>query len=359
MSGSLKNDLLVRACRREPVPRTPIWIMRQAGRYLPEYQKIRSRADFLTMCRTPELAAEVTLQPIRILGVDAAIIFSDILIIPEAMGMDLKFFEGRGPVFEQPLRAERDFRKLRPFAAEDSLSFVLDAIRLTTQELDGLVPVIGFAGAPWTLAAYMVEGHGSKNFAEIKKLMYSAPDLLHGLLEKLSVAVADLLSAKIRAGASVVQIFDSWAGILTPECFHSFALPYLKKVVQRIERNGAPVIVFARDADHSLDALSGIGADVLSISWAADLALAKEKVNGRVALQGNLDPCALLSTEATVRQETIRVLEKYGEGEGHIFNLGHGILPSTPVANAQTLVQCIKEESVRFHTAKRSRNQVT
>ena len=179
--------------------------------------------------------------------------------------------------------------------------------------------------------------------------MYSAPDLLHGLLEKLSVAVADLLSAKIRAGASVVQIFDSWAGILTPDCFSSFALPYLKKVVQGIERNGAPVIVFARAADHSLDALSEIGADVLSISWAADLALAKERVNGRVALQGNLDPCALLSTETIVRDETIRVLEKYGEGEGHIFNLGHGILPSTPVANAQTLVQCIKEESARFH----------
>lgn len=345
MSKNLKNNILLKACRREPTPRTPVWIMRQAGRYLPEYQKVRSRADFLTMCRTPELAAEVTLQPVEIIGVDAAIIFSDILVIPQAMGMSLNFVEGRGPIFETPLRMEKDFNKLRPVSVEEDLGYVLKALQLVKNELAGSVPLIGFAGAPWTLAAYMIEGHGSKNFTEIKSLMYKAPDLLRGLLDKLSIAVADFLSAQIKAGAQVVQIFDSWAGILTPEDFRTFSLPYITRIVQTIKTMGAPVIVFARNAGHSFEALAGIGADVLSVSWTEDLQDAKKMVNGKVALQGNLDPCALFAPREEIRKQVISVLEKAGNGVGHIFNLGHGILPETPVENAKALVEFVKEES--------------
>ncbi len=345
MSEKLKNDLLIKASLREQVPRTPVWIMRQAGRYLPEYQKVRAQADFMTMCHTPELAAEVTLQPVDIIGVDAAIIFSDILVIPEAMGMDLHFNEGRGPVFENPLRQSEDFEKLRPVIPEENLDFVLESLKLVREELAGRVPLIGFAGAPWTLAAYMVEGHGSKNFIQIKNLMYSRPELLRALLDKLSVVVADYLSAQIQAGAQVVQIFDSWAGILNPDDFLEFSLPYLKKIVHGINKNGAPVIVFARDAGHSFEQLAEIGADVLSVSWTEDMAIAKKRVKGKVALQGNLDPCVLFAPEKRIREEVIKVLDKAGTGGGHIFNLGHGILPSTPVEHARAMVEFVKEES--------------
>jgi uroporphyrinogen decarboxylase len=348
MTEKLKNDLLLKACRRESTPRTPVWIMRQAGRYLPEYQKVRAQTDFMTMCHTPELAAEVTLQPVDIIGVDAAIIFSDILVLPEAMGMTLNFHEGRGPVFEKSLREPRDFEKLRPVVPEESLDFVLQALKLVRKELNGRVPLIGFAGAPWTLAAYMVEGQGSKDFTKIKSLMYSSPALLKNLLEKLAVAVADFLSAQIRAGAQVVQIFDSWAGQLSPDDFREFSLPYLKQVVQSIKRRGEPIIVFARDARYSLEALSKIGADVLGLSWTADLALARKQVGERVAVQGNLDPCALFAPKDRLRAEVIKVLQKASDGTGHIFNLGHGILPETPVENARALVQFVKEESARL-----------
>lgn len=351
MTDQLQNDLLIKACRREPVSRTPVWIMRQAGRYLPEYQRVRAKADFMTMCRTPELAAEVTLQPVDLIGVDAAIIFSDILVIPEAMGMMLNFYEGRGPVFETPLRRENEFAVLQPVAVEEKLGYVLEAIKLVRKELGGRVPLIGFAGAPWTLAAYMVEGHGSKNFTHIKSLMYSSPDLLRNLLDKLSVAVADFLSAQIQAGAQVVQIFDSWAGILTPGNFRNFALPYLKKVVKNIKRENEPVIVFARDAGHSFEALAEIGADVLGVSWTEDLSVAKKQVNDKVALQGNLDPCVLFAPIPQIRKEVVQVLEKAGTGSGHIFNLGHGILPQTPVEHARAMVEFVKEESRRFHNS--------
>lgn len=345
----LKNDLLLRACRGESVSRTPIWIMRQAGRYLPEYQRIRKKADFLTMCRTPELAAEVTLQPVDILGVDAAIIFSDILVIPAAMGMELNFYEGRGPVFEQPLRHPDQFRRLRPVNTKEDLQYVLAALRLVRKELSGRVPVIGFAGAPWTLAAYMVEGHGSKNFTEVKTLMYTEPHLLHNLLEKLSIAVADFLNAQIDAGAQVVQIFDSWAGILTPEYFRAFSLPYIKKVVERVKNSGVPIIVFAREAGHSFEQLSEVGADVLSVSWTEDLNDAVRSVNGQVALQGNLDPCVLFAPIDTIKEEARKVLDKAKNAPGHIFNLGHGILPQTPVDSAKALVEFVREESRGFH----------
>lgn len=349
MPAELKNDLILRACRRQPVPRTPVWIMRQAGRYLPEYQRVRARTDFLTMCRTPELAAEVTLQPVDIIGVDAAIIFSDILVIPEAMGMALNFHDGRGPVFESPLRDARAIEKLRPVDVSTDLDFVLDAIRLVRKELSGRVPLIGFAGAPWTLAAYMVEGHGSRNFAEIKKLMFGQPELLKRLLDGLTTAVGDFLAAQIEAGAQVVQLFDSWAGILPPAFFREFALPCIAQIVQRLQPLGAPMIVFARDAGHSFAQLSATGADVLGVSWSEDLAEAKRAVVDKVALQGNLDPCILLTTPQVIRREVVNVLQQFGAGPGHIFNLGHGILPSTPVENARALVDAVKEESIRFH----------
>lgn len=352
MSQRLQNDLLIRACRREPIPRTPVWIMRQAGRYLPEYQKVRAKVDFLTLCRTPELATEITLQPVDILGVDAAIIFSDILVIPEAMGMDLNFFEGRGPVFERPLRNEKDIEALSPVDVEEKLTYVFESIKRVRTELAGHVPIIGFAGAPWTLAAYMIEGHGSKDFTQIKTLMYTRPELLKTLLDKLSTAVADFLVGQIKAGADVVQIFDSWAGILMPEYYRLFSLPYLNKVVRRVKQHGAPIIVFAREAGHSVEALAAIGVDVLSISWREDLAEIKKRVNGKVSLQGNLDPCALFAPVERIKAEVIHVLEKAGKGSGHIFNLGHGILPQTPVQHAQAMVQFVKEESPKFHEQK-------
>lgn len=326
-----------------------MWIMRQAGRYLPEYQKVRAKADFLTMCRTPELAAEVTLQPVDILGVDAAIIFSDILVIPEAMGMSLNFFEGRGPVFEKPLRSAQDIAELQQVDVDEKLVYVFEAIKLVKKELAGRAPVIGFAGAPWTLAAYMIEGQGSKNFTAIKSLRYSNPELLKNLLKKLSVATADFLIGQINAGANVVQIFDSWAGILTPDEYRIFSLPYIEKIVRRVKQTGAPIIVFARDASHSVEALAGIGADVLSISWREDLAEIRKRVGNKVALQGNLDPCALFAPVDRIKSEVITVLEKAGTGPGHIFNLGHGILPQTPVEHAKALVQFVKEESARLY----------
>ncbi len=350
MNNKLKNDLLLKACRREPTPRTPIWIMRQAGRYLPEYQKVRAKADFLTMCHTPELAAEVTLQPIDIIGVDAAIIFSDILVIPAAMGMPLNFTEGRGPVFEKPLQSAAEIAALRLVEPESDLSSVLDAIKLVKKELDGRVPVIGFAGAPWTLASYMIEGSGSKNFTKIKGLMYSEPDTLLSLLNKLSDAVADLLLAQIKAGADVVQIFDSWAGILTPEYFKKFSMPFLKDVVQKVKKAGVPVILFARDAGHSFPELAEIGADVLSVSWTEDLEQARQAVGSKVGLQGNLDPSALFAPKEVLLRETKNVLQKAGSHPGYIFNLGHGILPKTPVDNAKALVEFVKEESAKMNT---------
>ena len=349
MSQKLKNDLLIRACRNQPVERTPVWIMRQAGRYLPEYQKVRSKTDFLTMCHTPDLAAEVTLQPVDILGVDAAIIFSDILVIPAAMGMDLNFYEGRGPVFERPLRQEEDFKNLHDFDTEEKLDFALDAIKSVKQQLAYRVPLIGFAGAPWTLAAYMVEGSGSRNFLHIKQLMYHASDLLKNLLGRLSSTVAQFLKAQIRAGADVVQIFDSWAGILTPDDFNTFSFPYIKKIVEEVREMEVPIIVFARGAEHSIESLSEIGADVLSISWQEDLASIKKRLNGHVVLQGNLDPSVLFAPTETIRSEVRKILEKANK-QGHIFNLGHGILPQTPVENAKAMVEIVKEESTRLRS---------
>lgn len=345
----LKNDLFLRACLRKPVERTPVWMMRQAGRYLPEYRAVREKADFLTMCKTPELAAEVTIQPIDLIGTDAAIIFSDILVIPEAMGMTLEMHEGKGPIFPSPIRNENDARNLKIIEPREDLKYVLDAIKLTKKELDGRVPLIGFSGAPWTLLTYMVEGRGSKTFAEVKKLIYNNPLLAHSLLGKISDAVADYLSAQIDAGANAIQIFDTWGGILTPRDFKEFSLDYIKDIVQKVKRPDIPVIVFAKGVHHKLKDIAKTGCDVIGLDWTMSLKKVRKEVGDKCALQGNLDPTTLYADHEEIRKRVKQVLKSYGNGTGHIFNLGHGILPDVPPANAKAMVEFVKEESTKYH----------
>lgn len=347
--SKLKNDLFLRACRKEPIERTPIWIMRQAGRYLQEYKKVREKADFITMCQTPELAAEVTIQPVDIIGVDAAIIFSDILVVPQAMGMEFQMIESKGPVFPHPIRNEDDARNLKEIDPGKNLKYVLDAVSLVKKELDGRVPLIGFAGSPWTLLTYMVEGRGSKNFSYVKKMIYNNPKLAHSILDKLATAVADYLSAKIDAGVNAVQIFDTWGGILSPSDFEEFSLRYISKVISKIKRKEEPVIVFSKGVHYNLENLANSGADVVGLDWTMDLGKVRNKIGNNVALQGNLDPTVLYANENKIREEAVKVLESYGEGSGHIFNLGHGILPDVDPEMAKALVDIVKEESKAFH----------
>lgn len=347
---NLKNDLFLRACRRQAVERTPVWIMRQAGRYLPEYRAVREKADFLTMCKTPELASEVTLQPIDILGTDAAIIFSDILVIPEAMGMHLEMHEGKGPIFHNPVRSSEDVKSLKEIDPTVDLKYVLDAVELTKKELNGRVPLIGFSGSPWTLLTYMVEGRGSKNFSFVKKMIYNDPALAHRLLDKISKAVADYLSAKIASGVNAIQIFDTWGGILSQKDFREFSLQYITKVISEIKKNDEPVIVFAKGVHYNLQDIINSGADVLGMDWTMDLGEVRKQIQDKAALQGNMDPCVLYAGKENIRKEVIKVLESYGNGSGHIFNLGHGILPDVDPENAKALVQFVKEESKKFHT---------
>jgi uroporphyrinogen decarboxylase len=338
------NDLFLRACRREPVERPPVWMMRQAGRYLPEYRAVRQRADFLTMVRTPELAVEVTLQPVDLLGVDAAIIFSDILVVPQAMGMRLSVDEGVGPRFHQPLRTPADFPRLRDVIPEDGLRYVLDAVRLARQELNGRVPLIGFAGAPWTLMSYMIEGAGSKSFSQAKRLLAQFPSIAHDLLGRLARLVGQFLVAQVKAGAQAVQLFDSWSGALGPRDFREFALPYLGEAARLAGTAGAPVIVFAPGSGWALEEIAtATGADVIGVDWQTDAAEARRRLPAsRVALQGNLDPCWLYAEPAQIRERTHRMLDDFG-GRAHIANLGHGILPDVPVAHARAFVEAVRE----------------
>ncbi len=345
----LQNDLFLKACKRLPVERTPVWIMRQAGRYLPEYRAVRAKADFLTMCKTPELAAEVTIQPVDIIGVDAAIIFSDILVIPEAMGMHLEMHEGKGPIFHKPIRNEEDIKQLSQIDPTQELKYVLDAIKLTKKELNSRVPLIGFSGSPWTLLTYMVEGRGSKNFAEVKKLIYNNPKLAHSLLNKLADTIADYLTAKIEAGCNAVQIFDTWGGILSQKDFLEFSLPYVQKIIANLKRNDEPVIFFAKGVHHNLEKMADAGAEVLGLDWTMNLGDVRNRIGNRVSLQGNLDPTVLYADKNYIKQEVISVLQSFGKGEGHIFNLGHGVLPDVDPENVKALVQFVKEESVKFH----------
>jgi len=331
----------------KPTPHTPIWIMRQAGRYLPQYRAVREKYDFMTMCRTPEIAAEVTLQPVEIFGFDASIIFSDILLIPEAMGMKLQIADSVGPVFDEPLRSANSINNLTAKCIQDKLNYVYEAVKITKEKLADRVPLIGFSGAPWTLAAYMVEGRGSKNFENIKSLIYNHPSDAHKLLEKITDAVIQHLNGKINAGCDAIQIFDTWGGVLAKGDFEEFSLRYIKKVVDSIKQRKVPVIVFAKGV-RDIKRISSVDCDVIGIDWTIDIADAKKEADGK-ALQGNLDPAVMLSSPEKIKLEARKVLEGFGKGSGHIFNLGHGILPSTPVENVRELVEFVKSESKEFH----------
>jgi uroporphyrinogen decarboxylase len=344
-----QNDLFLRACKKLPVERTPVWIMRQAGRYLPQYRAVREKADFLSMCHTPELAAQVTIQPVDAIGVDAAIIFSDILVVPEAMGMPFDMVETKGPVFHKPIRTENDVNNLRQIDPIKDLRYVIDAISLTKRQLNGRVHLIGFSGSPWTLMTYMVEGKGSKNFSQIKKFIYNNSSLAHKLLDKISLSVADYLSAQIEAGVSAIQIFDTWGGILSPYDYKEFSLSYISKVISQVKKYNEPIIVFSKGVHYLLDELASCGADVIGLDWTMDLGEVKCKVGDKVALQGNLDPTILYANKNKIREEVIRILDSFGKGSGHIFNLGHGILPDVDPENAKLMVSFVKEESIKYH----------
>jgi len=354
MPSSVQNDLFLRACRREPTPRTPVWIMRQAGRYLPEYRAVRGRHDFRTMVPTPERAAEVTVQPVDLIGVDAAILFSDIMTIPEAMGMSLEMVESRGPVLGDPIRSAAQVEALAVPDPADELGYVLDAIRVTRASLGGRGPLIGFSGSPWTLFTYMVEGSGSRNFVHAKTMVYREPQLARRLLGKITRAVGDYLIAQAEAGADAVQIFDTWGGILTPADYKEFSLEYMAHIVERLRPYDLPIILFSKDCSYAAADIAAAGCDVVGVDWGADIGVVREAVGDSVALQGNLDPVLLFSTPDRIRDGVIDVLEKaatLGSGDGHVFNLGHGILPETPVANVRALVQAVAEESPRYHDA--------
>jgi uroporphyrinogen decarboxylase len=345
----MTNDLFLRACRRQPVDRTPVWMMRQAGRYLPEYRAVRARHDFLTMCKTPEIASEVTIQPVEIVGVDAAIIFSDILVVPEAMGMHLTMVEARGPQFTSPVRSAGDVRALKQVDPERQLRFVMEAIGAARRGLNGRVPLIGFTGSPWTLASYMIEGGGSKDFRNVKKMMLDDPALLGELIGLLTLNVRRYCEAQIAAGAQAIQIFDTWGGILDPDHYRKFSLDPMFEIVSKMDRGDAPVIVFSKGASHALGEIAGIGADVVGLDWTVDIGEAKKVTGDGVALQGNLDPTFLLGSPESIRREVRSILKKFGPGPGHIFNLGHGILPDVPVDHAVAMVRAVREESPVYH----------
>lgn len=346
----MMNDLFLRACKRQHVDRTPVWMMRQAGRYLPEYRAVRARTDFLTMCKTPDLAAEVTVQPVDIIGVDAAIIFSDILVVPEAMGMHLELVESKGPRFDRPIRTRDDIAALNVVDPQKALRFVMDALETTKRTLQGRVPLIGFAGSPWTLATYMIEGGGSREFRYTKQLMLDAPELLSELLEKLATTVRLYLEAQLAAGADAVQIFDTWGGALAPDHYKRFSLDYMFKIVSTMNRNGSPVIVFSKGANHSLKDIADIGADVVGVDWTIDIAEVRDQIGERVGIQGNLDPSVLYASPESIRHEVRSILRKYGKAPGHVFNLGHGIFPDVPVEHAKAFVRAVHEESTAFHS---------
>ena len=352
--AELKNDRFLRALLRQPVDVTPVWMMRQAGRYLPEYRATRERAgSFMQLCTTPELACEVTLQPLERFPLDAAILFSDILTIPDAMGLGLSFTEGEGPRFDRPLRSAADIQALSIPDPENELRYVMDAVRLIRRELNGRVPLIGFSGSPWTLATYMVEGGTSREFALIKTMLYDQPALLHVLLDKLARTVALYLNAQITAGAQAVMIFDTWGGALSHAAYHEFSLRYLTQVVALLNRvhdgRRVPVILFTKGGGQWLEAIAASGCDAVGLDWTTDIGAARARVGDRVALQGNLDPMALFASPERIRTEVAAVLASYGSGSGHVFNLGHGILPGVDPAHAGAMVEAVHALSAAYH----------
>jgi uroporphyrinogen decarboxylase len=339
------NDRLLRACRREPVDRTPVWLMRQAGRYMAEYRRLRETHTILEIIKTPELAAEVTLQPINAFDMDAAIIFADILPPLEAMGLSLEFIRGEGPVIHNPLRIDADVAALSVPDPRESLGFTMEAIRLVRRELAGRVPLIGFSGAPFTLASYAIEGGATRSFVLTKSLLYNQPHTWHDLMDKLAGMVGDYLVAQAEAGAQVLQLFDSWAGALSPDDYRRYVLPYSRRVIQTAASSGVPVIHFGTGTSGMLELIKEAGGDVIGVDWRIDLADAWRRLGDGVAIQGNLDPVALFAPLPELKAHVGRILAQAGGRPGHIFNLGHGILPGTPVEHVAALVDMVHELS--------------
>ncbi|MSP27332.1 MAG: uroporphyrinogen decarboxylase [Methylococcales bacterium] len=350
----LKNDTFIRALFKQPVAYTPVWMMRQAGRYLPEYRQIREQAgSFLNLCTNPELACEVTLQPLRRFDFDAAILFSDILTIPDAMGLGLYFTEDAGPKFHHPLRTAADVEKLPIPDPELELGYVMDAVRLIRKNLAGSVPLIGFSGSPWTLATYMVEGGSSKSFHRVKSLMYEQPKVMHALLDKLAQSVASYLNAQIAAGAQAVMLFDTWGGVLSTEDYAEFSLYYAKQMRSLLNTNvdgqQIPTVLFSKGCGQWLEAMTDAGYDALGLDWQTDIANARARVGHQVALQGNLDPISLYAQPEIITEKVKTILHKYGQGSGHVFNLGHGILPDMNPEHVKAMVDAVHQYSPAYH----------
>lgn len=350
----LINDIYLRAALSEPVDRTPIWMMRQAGRYLPEYRAVREKAgDFMSLCRNAELACEVTLQPLERYPLDAAILFSDILTIPDAMGLGLSFKEGEGPRFASPLRTSADVVNLPIPDPADKLSYVMNAVSVIRKALNNRVPLIGFSGSPWTLATYMVEGSSSKEYRHIKGMMFSDPDSLHLLLDKLADSVIAYLNAQVESGAQALMIFDTWGGVLTPRDYKQFSLNYMQKIVDGLIRQAdgrkIPVTLFTKNGAQWLDLMADTGADCLGVDWTIDLSKARSMVGDKVALQGNMDPAILYGSPERIKEEVAIILKSYGHGSGHVFNLGHGIHQFVDPENAGVFINAVKEQSPAYH----------
>ena len=350
----LKNDRYLKALLREPVDMTPVWMMRQAGRYLPEYKATRAQAgDFMSLCRNADLACEVTLQPLRRYALDAAILFSDILTIPDAMGLGLSFGAGEGPKFARPIEHKIQVDNLPIPDPEGELQYVMNAVRTIRRELKGEVPLIGFSGSPWTLATYMVEGGSSKAFTKIKKMMYADPQILHALLDKLADSVILYLNAQIKAGAQAVMVFDTWGGVLAHEEYKTFSLQYMQKIVEGLIRENegrrVPVTLFTKGGGLWLEAIADTGCDAVGLDWTVDIREAKKRVGHKVALQGNMDPSVLYAPAARIEQEVKNILAGFGKGSGHVFNLGHGIHQDVPTESPKVFVDAIHEFSKQYH----------
>lgn len=349
---SLKNDTFLRALQGKDVDRTPVWMMRQAGRYLPEYLETRKRAnDFLTLCKTPELACEVTLQPLARFDLDAAILFSDILTIPDAMGLGLYFSDGEGPKFKRPIRDAKAIEQLAIPDPNEELAYVMDAVSLIRRELDGKVPLIGFAGSPWTLATYMVEGGPSKNFSKIKSLMFDQPKLLFQLLEKVTQSVIGYLNAQIAAGAQAIMVFDTWGGVLSSRDYLEFSLAYMQQIVENITNKDIPIILFTKDGNLWLENIAATGCDAVGLDWKLPIGLARQRIGDQVALQGNMDPCVLYASPDRIREEVASILASFGHGNGHVFNLGHGIHQHIDPDNVAVFIDAVHSLSAKYHTS--------
>jgi uroporphyrinogen decarboxylase len=352
---SLKNDRLIRAAFGEPVEQLPVWMMRQAGRYLPEYRKVRDKHEFFTVCQTPELATKVTLQPVERFPVDGAIIFSDILVIPQALGLEVEMVSGKGPHFPDPLREPVDLNRLQPPEVDEKLDYVFEALTMTRKELGGRVPLIGFSGAPWTLMAYMIEGGGSKYFAHSKRWLFDRPDAATNLLERITDAVVDYLIGQVRAGAQVLQVFDSWAGILDPETFNTLVFPHLEQLARRVKRAcpEVPLIAFARGSHYAIESLAATAFDVLSVDWTVAPSTVRKRVGDRTALQGNLDPCVLYAAPGVIREHVREMIDGFGT-RAYIANLGHGMHPDHDPAHAGAFIDAVHDYTVttELHSTK-------